>query len=178
MEKLLLHACCGPCSAFAVESMRKQYDMSLFFYNPNISDEAEHKRRFENAKLVAQRFGVPIINMEYNPSTWSEAVKGLESEKEGGKRCEACFRFRLEETAKFAKDNGFSLFSTTLTASPFKNAALINAIGAEVGQRFGVKFLTLDLKMGGGYKRGLELSKEFSLYRQKYCGCVYSIQNR
>ncbi len=175
-KKLLLHICCAPDATYGIEYFSKEFDVTVFFYNPNIHPEAEYKLRLIELKRVARRFGVPMIEGDYNPDAWFEAVKGLENEPEGGKRCPVCFRMRLEETAKVAHKLGFDAISTVLTISPKKDSELVNRIGRAAALRYGLEWIDANLKKGGGFKRSLELSSLFELYRQEYCGCVFSLR--
>lgn len=175
---LLLHACCAPCSSYVLEYLSDYFKITVFYYNPNISPESEYKYRLEEEKrLISQlntKYPVSIIDSEYNPNTFFSVVKGLEKEVEGGERCKVCFKLRLEETAKLCKEQGFDYFATTLTISPLKNANNINAIGSDLAQKYQVNYLPSDFKKKNGYKRSTELSKQFNLYRQNFCGCVFS----
>ena len=171
---LLLHTCCAPCSPHIFELLREKYDVAAFFYNPNIQPEEEYNLRREELKKFCGRIGISFIEGEYNIENWSEAVCGLEHEPEGGRRCEVCFKMRLERTAQQARETGCAIFATTLTVSPHKNASLINQIGVEAGVKFGVMFLEADFKKKEGFKKSAELSRQFGFYRQNYCGCVYS----
>ncbi len=179
---LLLHSCCAPCSSAVLERLSEAFHITVFYYNPNITDEKEyHKRALELQKLLAEmklKNPVSFIEGEFEPQKFLEAVQGFEQEKEGGARCEICFRLRLLETARMAKANGFDYFTTTLTISPLKNAALLNEIGTIAGKEYGVSFLPSDFKKGNGYQRSIELSKAFNLYRQDYCGCEFSKRER
>lgn len=176
---LLLQCCCAPCSSAVLERLIEHFDLKIFFYNPNIYPEQEYEKRsgeFEKILLAPEFAGkIEIIPSEYRPEDFENAVKGLENEKEGGARCEKCFRLRLFETAKKAKELGIGYFCTTLTVSPHKNSKLLNKIGAEAEKEYGVKFLRSDFKKKEGYKRSIELSNKLKLYRQNYCGCKYSI---
>ena len=178
VPKLLLHVCCAPCSSYCLEYLTAYFDITVFFYNPNISPKEEYAYRLAEQKrfLASKELPRPVqlIAGDYRPEEFFEAVKGLEQEPEGGLRCEKCFRLRLEESARAAKAHGFDCFTTTLTISPLKNADLLNAIGMEMGERYGVPWLCSDFKKREGYKRSIELSREFDLYRQNYCGCVFS----
>lgn len=175
---LLLHVCCAPCSSYCLEYLSQFFRVTVFYYNPNITKPEEYAYRLsEEHRYVAQKpflHPVTVIDGEYEPRRFFEAVRGLEQEPEGGKRCEQCFRLRLEESAKKAKTLGFDYFTTTLTISPLKDAQLLNAIGFEMAQRYGVNWLPSDFKKREGYKRSIELSREYDLYRQNYCGCVFS----
>ena len=177
--RLLLHACCAPCSSYVVEYLSEYFELTLFYYNPNIYPEAEYNKRglqFEKLLLKTGR-GAGLIICGYTPDAFAEAVRSLEHEPEGGARCAVCFRLRLEASAFYAKEHGFDLFTTTLSVSPHKNSALLNEIGGELAQKHGVGFLFSDFKKKEGYKRSLTLSAEYDLYRQDYCGCEYSIRH-
>ena len=175
-KKILLHICCGPCSTSVIERLSDEYDITGFFYNPNIHPKKEYARRLESLKIVAEKTGLRLFIGEYNTAKWFELVKGLESEPEGGKRCEVCFAMRLKETIKFAKQNGFDLITTTLSISPRKNADMINSIGTKLANEAGIQFLEANFKKKNGFLRSVMLSKEYGLYRQNYCGCVFSMR--
>jgi epoxyqueuosine reductase len=174
-RNILIHSCCAPCSSGVFEKLLAEYDITGFFYNPNIFPEAEYKRRLEEYKRFAELINYKIFIAEDPFEVWNGAVKGYESEPEKGKRCEICFSLRLEKTAQFAVENKFNLFTTVLSVSPHKDAVTINKIGRETAQKYGIDFLEADFKKQNGYKRSLELSKKYNLYRQIYCGCRYSI---
>ena len=182
VPKLLLHVCCAPCSSYCLEYLSNYFDITVYYYNPNISFEEEYEYRLSEEKrfISLKEFSRPVAltESEYCPEDFFAAVKGLEQEPEGGLRCRACFRLRLEATAKKAKEGGFDCFTTTLTISPLKDARLLNAIGMELGAREGVKWLCSDFKKKDGYKRSCELSAQYGLYRQDYCGCVFSRRER
>ena len=176
---VLLHVCCAPCSSYCLEYLSDYFDITVYYYNPNITKPEEYAYRLsEEKRYIALRtdFRHPVgmTESEYDPKVFFEAVKGLEKEPEGGARCEKCFRLRLEASAKKAKELGMDCFTTTLTISPLKNAALLNEIGEEMGERYGVMWLPSDFKKKEGYKRSIVLSHEYDLYRQNYCGCVFS----
>ncbi len=172
---LLLQACCGPCSSYVLEYMTKYFDVTVLFYNPNIRPEAEYDKRLAALKqlLTAMPMDHPPALMEpgWRGEEFLSAVKGLEDEPEGGARCAVCFKLRLEETARMAAEWGFDYFGTTLTVSPHKNAEVINAIGEKLAGEYEVKWLPSDFKKRNGYLRSIQLSKEYDLYRQEYCGC-------
>ena len=172
---LLLQACCGPCSSYVLEYMTKYFDVTVLFYNPNIRPEAEYAKRLATLKqlLAAMPMDHPPALMEpgWRGEEFERAVKGLEHEPEGGARCAVCFRLRLEETARMAAEWGFDFFGTTLTVSPHKNAEAINAIGEKLVAEYEVRWLPSDFKKRNGYLRSIQLSKEYGLYRQDYCGC-------
>lgn len=173
-KKLLLHACCAPCSSAAIERLKDFFDITVFFYNPNIDDKTEYDLRLNEEKRFCGNFGIPVIDGGYSPKTFYSAVKGYETCAEGGDRCEKCFTLRLNAAAIYAEENGFDFFTTTLTISPLKNAALLNEIGLKAATGRKVSFLPSDFKKEGGYARSIELSKEYGLYRQNYCGCSFS----
>ncbi len=174
---LLLQACCGPCSSYVLEYLTAYFDVTVFFYNPNIRPEAEYDRRLETLKKLLRDMPMahPPVLLEpgWRGEEFFPAVRGLEAEPEGGARCAACFRLRLEETVRTAAEWGFDWFATTLTVSPHKNAQLINEIGQALGEKYGVQWLPSDFKKRDGYLRSIRLSKEYGLYRQEYCGCGY-----
>ncbi|MBQ4151180.1 MAG: epoxyqueuosine reductase QueH [Clostridia bacterium] len=176
--RLLLHACCAPCSSYTLEYLASHFDITLFFYNPNISPEKEYGFRAAELKRFIDEHpackDVKLVVPDYNSSPFFEIAKGLEEEPECGARCLKCYRLRLYEAAKMAKDGGFDYFCTTLSISPHKNAEALNLIGDEISKEIGVKYLYSDFKKKGGYARSIELSKEYNLYRQNYCGCVFS----
>lgn len=175
---LLLHACCAPCSSYCLEYLSEYFKITVFYYNPNIYPESEYAHRVaEEKRLIASlpvRNKIDFIEGNFDPSEFYDAVTGLEAVKEGGERCFRCYELRLRQTARLAKERGFDYFTTTLTISPLKNAAKINEIGEKLAEEYGVLHLPSDFKKKEGYKRSIELSKQFSLYRQNYCGCVFS----
>ncbi len=175
---LLLHACCAPCSSYVLEYLNKYFDITVFFYNPNISPESEFTYRLaELNRLIDEASYENIVNVispEYDSSVFFEMAKGMENLPEGGERCFKCYELRLRESAKAAKQLGFDYFTTTLSISPHKNAQKLNEIGEKLSTEFGVKYLYSDFKKKNGYKRSCELSEKHRLYRQDYCGCVFS----
>ncbi|MBR3885510.1 MAG: epoxyqueuosine reductase QueH [Clostridia bacterium] len=181
-QKILLHSCCAPCSTAVIERLKDDYEIVIFYYNPNIYPEEEYiKRKNEEIKYIAhlnETNGENLIEMldcDYDSEKFYEATRGYEKEREGGARCAICFKLRLEETAKKAKEKGFDLFGTTLTVSPHKNAELINSIGLGIEKELDIKFLVSNFKKQNGYKRSVELSKENNIYRQSYCGCEFAL---
>lgn len=178
IPSLLLHACCAPCSSYCLEYLSKHFRITVYYYNPNISikEEYEHRINEEKRLIASMPFENPvdIIESSYDPREFFDAVKGLENEPEGGRRCEKCFELRLSSSAKLAADLGYNYVTTTLSISPLKNAALLNSIGAREAEKYGVSWLYSDFKKREGYKRSIELSREYDLYRQNYCGCVFS----
>ena len=173
--RLLLHSCCGPCSSYVLEYLTRYFEVFLSYYNPNIQPREEYDLRLENQLCVLGRIpGVTLVPCGYDGGAYDEAVRGLEDEPEGGARCTECFKLRLDFAAREAKRLGCDYFATTLTVSPHKDAQRINAIGEALAGKYGVKWLPGDFKKRDGYKRSIELSREFGLYRQNYCGCLYS----
>lgn len=174
MKKLLLHSCCGPCSTVCIERLKDQFDLTIFYYNPNIEPKEEYEKRKIEQQKVCMHFGVQFVDFDYDNENWLKFVEGLENEKEGGPRCEKCFYFRLNRTALFAKEHGFDIFGTTLSVSPYKNTNLINAVGEEISKVQQIEFLPESFKKKDGYLRSINLSKELELYRQNYCGCHFA----
>lgn len=174
--KVLLHSCCAPCSSHVVTLLKEYFDVTVLYYNPNIYPLEEYlKRKNEQIKLL-EILNIPIMDIDYDHNEFKKNVKGLEDEKEGGARCNKCFALRLEKTAILAQLNQFEYFCTTLTVSPYKNSQIINKIGAILEQKYNVKYLYSDFKKKEGYKKSIELSKKYDLYRQHYCGCEYSVE--
>ncbi len=178
---LLIHACCAPCSSYVLEYLSKYFHIIILYYNPNITERAEYEYRLsEEERLINElnvKYPIRLIKGDYNPDIYFSAVKGLEGEPEGGERCSVCFELRLREAAKYCRDLGANCFTTTLTISPLKNAAKINSIGERIAGEYGVKYLPSDFKKKNGYKRSIELSRKYGLYRQNYCGCIFSRNN-
>lgn len=181
-KSLLLHACCAPCSSYVLEYLTEFFDISLLYYNPNIFPESEYLKRVEQVKKLLSEMplksSVRLVEGRYDPKEFFELSKGLETVPEGGERCFKCYRLRLEEAAREAKKGGFDYFTTTLSISPHKNADKLNEIGEELEGQYGVKYLYADFKKKNGYKRSIELSRVYGLYRQDYCGCVFSKRQR
>lgn len=179
---LLLHSCCAPCSSYVIEYLSSHFSITVFYYNPNIYPDLEYEKRVEEQmrfiKEFPTKYPVKFIAGAFEKERFYEAVKGLEHEKEGGERCFCCYRLRLCETAKLAKQMGMDYFTTTLSISPLKNAAKLNEIGEELAKEYGVAYLCSDFKKKNGYKRSVELSEEYGMYRQDYCGCIFSKQER
>ncbi len=177
---LLLQSCCGPCSSYVLEVLAEHFNVTVLYYNPNIYPESEYYKRLdEQIKIINSmpfKNKVELMPCDYDEQEFLTAAKGFEGEKEGGARCKECFVLRLDKTAALAKENGFDYFTTTLTVSPHKNAQLLNQIGKELEEKHGVKFLFADFKKKEGYKRSIQLSKEYDLYRQEYCGCRFSLE--
>ena len=174
-KKLLLHSCCAPCSSYCLQETAKSLAVTVFYYNPNLDSREEYeKRKSEQIRFLRETGLAGILDCDYSPEDFTAAVRGLEGEPEGGARCAKCFRLRLARTAREAKAGGFDYFGTTLTVSPLKNAALVNRIGLELQEEYGVAYLPSDFKKRDGYRQSVLLSQRYGLYRQNYCGCVYS----
>lgn len=179
--RLFLHSCCAPCSSYVLEYLAPFFEITVFYYNPNISGEPEYRKRVEEQKRLISIFNrenkghpISILEGDYEPSCFYDAVKGLEKLGEGSERCFRCFDLRLRETVRLAKEGDFDYFGTTLTISPLKNAAKLNEIGFSLEQEFGIPWLPSDFKKKNGYKRSVELSAQYELYRQDFCGCAFS----
>ena len=194
--RLLLHSCCAPCSSYVLEYLREFFEITVFYYNPNITAKEEYGFRLSEEKRLIKEYNrqvetqdftgmhstqsaekIDILEAPYDPERYLKAVKGLEDCPEGGDRCGVCFALRLDESAKAAAQGGYDFFTTTLTISPLKNAARLNEIGSIAGAKYGVPFLPSDFKKKNGYKRSIELSQQFGLYRQNYCGCSFSVRD-
>ncbi|MDO8667972.1 MAG: epoxyqueuosine reductase QueH [bacterium] len=172
--KLLLHICCVGCGVYVSQLLKLDYDVKLFFYNPNIWPEEEYKKRLGEAEKIAKKFNLELIKGEYDHDKWLKAVRGHESNPEKGERCLICYKFRLDEAVIMAKKFSCDYLTTTLTTSPHKVASAINEIGEQAAARFGIKFLSQDFKKQDGFKKSSALSRELGLYRQNYCGCEFS----
>ena len=185
-RRLFLHSCCAPCSSYCLEYLRQYFDITVFYYNPNITFPEEYRHRVEEQKrLIGEMNARPdscgrisFVEGAYEPARFLEAARGLEDCPEGGERCFACYALRLSVAARTAAEGGYDYFTTTLSISPLKNAGKLNAIGEAAGERYGVRYLPSDFKKKGGYQRSIELSREYGLYRQDYCGCVFSKAER
>lgn len=175
---LLLHSCCAPCSSYTLEYLSRYFSITVFYFNPNISPKAEFDKRFAEQKRLIEALPsenkISLICGDYNYDEFLNIARGYESVPEGGERCFRCYRMRLEKTAELAKQKGFDYFCTTLSISPLKNSQKINEIGFDVAEKYGIKWLPSDFKKREGYKRSIELSREYDLYRQNFCGCVFS----
>ena len=182
VPRLLLHSCCAPCSSYVLEYLSDYFEITVFYYNPNIFPESEYTKRILEQQMLIQdmnvKHPVSFLAGSYERERFYEIAKGLEHLKEGGDRCFKCYELRLEEAAKIATEGEFDYFTTTLSISPMKNAEKLNEIGNKVGVKYGVSYLQSDFKKKNGYKRSIELSKEFGLYRQDYCGCEFSFRDR
>lgn len=176
--RLLLHSCCAPCSSYCLEYLAQYFSITVLYYNPNISPEEEFRKRAEEQRrLIAAlpaKNPISLVVDDYNPREFFDIAKGLEDAPEGGERCFRCYRLRLERAAEYAAEHGFDYFCTTLSISPLKNAAKLNEIGEALERELGIKYLPSDFKKKGGYLRSIDLSREYGLYRQNYCGCVFS----
>ena len=192
---LFLHSCCAPCSSYCMEYTREYFDVTVFYYNPNISSDEEYRKRLEEEKRLIAAFNkqletgnfvmnssshaakIHIVEGDYQPQDFYNIARGLEQCPEGGSRCFKCYELRLRESFRVAKELGFDYVASTLTISPLKNADKINEIGFALAEEYGVSWLPCDFKKKNGYKRSIEISKEFDLYRQNFCGCVYSMRD-
>ena len=182
VPSLLLHSCCAPCSSYCIEYLSQFFYVTVFYYNPNIYPDEEYYHRVKEQQRFIKEFPtkypVKFIEGDYDKSSFYEIAKGLEKEPEKGKRCHRCYDLRLRRTATVAKEKGFDFFSTTLTISPMKDSQVLNEIGVSIGTELGINWLYSDFKKREGYKRSTEISKEYDMYRQDYCGCVYSYNER
>jgi len=176
--RLLLHICCAPCSTWVCETLKREYQVTGYFYNPNIQPQEEYEQRRREMHRLADQVGLEVIDDEYEAEAWLAAVRGLEEEPEGGRRCQICYDLRLRRAAEYARDHGLEWLATTLTISPHKQASLINPIGEAICRQLGLRFLAADFKKKGGFEHSLRLSKEHGLYRQDYCGCEFSRRER
>lgn len=176
--RLMLHSCCAPCSSYTLKYLSQYFDITVYYYNPNISPVDEFEKRYlEQERLISSmpmKNEVKLIKGEYCYDDFLDIARGYEDIREGGERCFRCYRLRLEQTARLAKEQGYDYFCTTLSISPLKNSQKINEIGFEVAEKYGIKWLPSDFKKKEGYKQSIELSREYDLYRQNFCGCVYS----
>lgn len=177
---LLLHVCCAPCSSAVLERLSKYFKITIYYYNPNISPYEEYRKRVCELKRFVREIDtkheITIVEGVYEPEKFEQLARGLEQEKEGGARCFKCYYLRLHSTALLAKEKNFDYFTTTLSISPYKNAEKLNQIGEMLEKKYGVSYLYSDFKKKEGYKRSIELSRKYHLYRQDYCGCIYSCE--
>ena len=174
--KLLLHSCCGPCSSYVITYLSDYFDISILYYNPNIEPDGEFQKRKETQLKLIDKLkldNVSFLDIPYDNKEFKDIVGGHESDPEGGERCHLCYDLRLTKTAKLASEKGFDYFCTTLTVSPYKNSYVINEIGEKIGEYYNIKWLYSDFKKKDGYKKSIELSKKYNLYRQNYCGCMF-----
>lgn len=178
VPKLLLHSCCAPCSSYCLSYLAQYFDITIYYYNPNISPEEEYRKRVEEQKRLISELPVKnkvsFVEGEYNPDVFFDMAKGMEKLPEGGERCFACYELRQREAAVYAKEHGYDFFTTTLSISPHKNAQKLNEIGLRFQEEYNIRYLVSDFKKKGGYQESIRLSKEYDLYRQNYCGCIYS----
>ena len=181
VPKILLHSCCGPCSTECITRLTKYFDITVLYYNPNIEPQEEYEKRKQEQIRFIKEFKpinkLDFMDCDYDNASFERMTEGLEKEPEGGKRCHKCYELRLKKTANIAKEKGYDFFGTTLTVSPYKNSQIINEIGQKISKETNVEFLYSDFKKEDGYKKSIELSKEYNLYRQNYCGCHYSKDN-
>lgn len=175
MVKLLLHTCCAPCAVAVIDELRQRYDLTVFFYNPNIFPKEEYEKRKAEVVKVCQEWGISMIDADYETEKWNEATVGLDSEPEGGKRCYSCFNLRLSKAANYAAKNDFKIFASTLTSGRNKKAETINAIGEKLAEERNLKFLSENWKSNGRQEKGKKMVQERGIYRQNYCGCRHSI---
>lgn len=178
MNRMLLHVCCGPCAPYVVEQLKKEYELTLYFYNPNIHPQEEYDRRLAEAHRLAEDSGLEMIVEKYDPENWHTATKGLENAKEKGARCEVCFDIRLSEAAKVASNMKFDFFAAVLSISPHKDSVMINRVGVSAGSDHDVTFLEANWKKKEGYKITTKMSDDMGFYRQNYCGCVFSLRDK
>lgn len=185
LPTLLLHSCCAPCSSYVLSVLMQHFDITILYYNPNITDESEYTKRLDEQRRFidminngdtefSPKLPIKLMDIGFNKSEWEEIILGLENEKEGGARCYPCYNLRLEKTAMLARDQHFDYFGTTLSVSPYKNSTWLNEIGEALSDKYGIKYLYSDFKKNNGYKMSVEYSHKYGLYRQNYCGCVYS----
>ena len=177
-SKLLLHACCAPCSIYVLQKLSKDYDVTIYFYDPNIHPRQEYNLRCDELQKYAKKIGIKFIEGPYDSANWLKATKGLANEPEKGKRCEVCFDLRLMESARYAKNNNFDIWTTVLSISPHKDAKQINIVGERIATIVDLPYISADWKKNNGFKIASELSKQENFYRQNYCGCVYSKINK
>lgn len=175
-KTLLLHSCCAPCSSYVISYLKDYFDITVLYYNPNIEPISEYIKRKEEQIRLCNIFNIKVLDCDYDNDIFHKVVSGLENEKEGGSRCFKCYELRLRKTASLASN--YDYFGTTLTVSPFKNSKKLNEIGLSLEQEYGIKYLVSDFKKKEGYKQSIKLSKEYNLYRQDFCGCIYSIRNK
>ena len=177
-RKLLAHICCAPDAAYVIGLLKEEFEVSGFFYNPNIHPVEEYYRRLQEMRRLAGLLRIPLIEGAYDEAEWFERVAGLEAEPEKGRRCDVCYSMRLEKTARLAAERSDDIFATVMSLSPWKKADVLNALGLKLGRAHGTAFLQADFKKKDGFRKSLELSRSLGLYRQNYCGCIYSLRNR
>ena len=176
LPKLLLHSCCAPCSSACLERVKDAFDLTVYYYNPNLDSLAEYELRSSEQLRLCKTLGIKCVVEDFDQQSFLTKVVGLENEPEGGARCSVCYALRLEQTSKYAFENGFDYFTTTLSVSPLKDAKRLNQIGQALAEKYNVKYLPSDFKKQGGYLRSIQLSKQYDLYRQNYCGCSFAKQ--
>lgn len=179
-KKLLLHSCCGPCSSYVLDYLNKYFDITILYYNPNIYPEEEYNKRLSEQQRLVEELNnknISVIDLGYDQKDFYKAIKGHELDKEGGERCHICYKLRLEKACRYAKENGYDYFGTTLSVSPYKNSQVLNNIGKTLEEKYNIKYLYSDFKKNDGYKKSIELSKKYELYRQNYCGCAFSMEH-
>ncbi|HOW16637.1 MAG TPA: epoxyqueuosine reductase QueH [bacterium] len=177
-EKLLIHACCGPCSANPFNELGKDFDLLGFFSNSNIQPLEEYEKRLDSFTKISSTLKVEYFVDAYDPNDWNDAIKGLENEPERGERCKRCFEYRLRRSFEFAKNNKIKYISTTLTVAPYKDSKTVLGLGESLSKEYGVSFLGIDLKKNDGFKKTMALARKHGLYMQNYCGCIYSLKSR
>jgi len=181
-KKILLHSCCAPCSSYVITFLSNYFDITILYYNPNISPKEEYEKRKEEQirliKTLKTKSKLNFLDCDYENNLYDQSVIGYEKQPEGGSRCHICFNLRLEKTAKLAKQHNYDYFCSTLTVSPHKNSQIINKIGENTSKKYNIKWLYSDFKKNEGFKQSIELSKKYNLYRQDYCGCIYSKKER
>ena len=173
-KRLLLHCCCAPCASYVLTYLKDYFDITAFYFNPNITDELEYNKRLEELIKLSNNLGIKVLDGGFNKDVFYGAVKGYENAVEGGERCSLCYALRLEETAKLCAKDGYDYFCSTLSISPLKDADRLNFLGEDLAKKYGVKHLPNDFKKKNGYLKSIELSKQYDLYRQNYCGCEFS----
>jgi len=176
MEKFLLHTCCAPCSIAVIDELKDQFDLTVFFYNPNIFPIEEYIKRKDEVVKICNEWNIKMIDWDYEPEKWEKVIAGKENEPEGGARCPLCFALRINTAAQYAKNNGYDVFSTTLTSGRNKSAAIIFPIAEQAAQKLGIKFYAEDWKKQGRQEKGRRMVDERGIYRQNYCGCKYSLR--
>ncbi|NLL02260.1 MAG: epoxyqueuosine reductase QueH [Mollicutes bacterium] len=173
-NKLLLHSCCAPCSSSVIEQIKNYFDITVLYYNPNIEPQEEYQKRKSEQKKLLKELNIKYYEIDYLNEEFKNKIIGYENEPENGFRCHLCYELRLEKTAEIAKEKNYDYFGTTLTVSPYKSSKIINEIGSKLAEKYQIKYLFSDFKKENGYQRSIELSKKYNLYRQNYCGCLYS----
>ena len=178
MKKMLLYTCCAPCAIYVVQELVKKYDLALYYYNPNIHPADEYQKRLNEIIRWSDKYNIKLIETDYNTGEWFKKIKGLEQEPEGGSRCWVCYEYRMDATAKYAKENNYDIFATTMSISPHKKADKLNEIGNRLSKEYNIEYLEANWKKNNGFKIACELSKEEDFYRQDYCGCIFSQRDK